>query len=69
MPLPMEQDEPSDPIDVGLLGADAVVHVGRQGRECETQRQEIVPIRSARRGRNHQGRRKENLGKATRGQW
>ena len=25
MPLPVEQDEPSDPIDVGLLGADAVV--------------------------------------------
>jgi hypothetical protein len=25
MPRPMEQDVPSDPIDVGLLGADAVV--------------------------------------------
>ena len=25
MPLPVEQDEPSDPIDVGQLGADAVV--------------------------------------------
>jgi hypothetical protein len=25
-PLPVEQNEPSDPIDVGLLGADAEMH-------------------------------------------
>ncbi|MGH8594903.1 MAG: hypothetical protein ACREV3_13965 [Gammaproteobacteria bacterium] len=25
MPLPVEQDEPPDPIDIGVLGSDAVV--------------------------------------------